>query len=58
MTKEKLCPVCSSPCDRDEVDIGVGVQYGPWHCSNVECGWTDAPVDDGTLFDTEHTELL
>jgi predicted RNA-binding Zn-ribbon protein involved in translation (DUF1610 family) len=31
------CPQCNGQCWRDEVDIGVGVQYGPWNCE--ECGW-------------------
>ena len=42
---EQQCPKCSAECWRDEVDIGVGVQYGPWRCS--ECGWgerDDEPV--------------
>lgn len=34
------CPCCDCPCDRDEVDIGVGVQYGPWFCNG--CGWSEA----------------
>ena len=24
------CPKCGAECDRDEVDIGVGIQIGPW----------------------------
>jgi hypothetical protein len=32
------CPKCNAECIRDEVDIGVGVQYGPWGCP--ECGWS------------------
>lgn len=33
------CPKCnSSGCVRDEVDIGVGIQHGPWQCT--ECGYT------------------
>ena len=31
------CPKCGSECWRDEVDIEVGIQYGPWNCDN--CGW-------------------
>lgn len=32
------CPNCNSnQVSRDEVDIGVGVQYGPWQCH--DCGW-------------------
>ena len=32
------CPKCGTECWRDEVDIGVGTQYGPWYCDN--CGWS------------------
>ena len=28
------CPHCGSPCDRDEVDVEVGVMYGPWGCAS------------------------
>jgi len=35
----KKCPICGAPCDRHEVDIGVGVQYGPWTCT--ECDWNE-----------------
>lgn len=47
------CPSCGSTDTwRDEVDIGVGIQEGPWRCS--ECGWAEEdqydfpgePVDD------------
>ncbi len=31
------CPECGNKCDREEVDIGVGVQIGPWYCIN--CNW-------------------
>lgn len=33
------CPECGSLCWRDEVDIGVGVVYSAWFCS--ECSWAD-----------------
>lgn len=33
------CPKCNTPCDRDEVDVGVGVVTGPWGCSN--CHWSE-----------------
>ena len=36
------CKKCGAECIRDEVDIGVGVQYGPWGCP--ECGWSQ--IDD------------
>ena len=38
------CPKCNSDCDRDEVDNGVGMQYGPWGCPN--CGWSSDPAYD------------
>ena len=34
----KNCENCGYECYRDEVDIGVGVIYGPWGCS---CGWSE-----------------
>lgn len=34
------CPHCGKDAlIRDEVDIGVGTQYGPWHCQ--ACGYSD-----------------
>lgn len=33
------CPKCGEECWRDEVDIDVGVMYGPWGCP--ECGWSE-----------------
>lgn len=39
------CPLCRSEQTwRDEVDIGVGVQYGPWRCN--DCGWSQEDVTD------------
>lgn len=32
------CPHCGEPCDRESVDVGVGVIFGPWGCSG--CGWS------------------
>ncbi len=42
------CPNCNGDCWRDEVNIGVGTQYGPWRCPG--CGWyqgheVDAMID-------------
>jgi predicted RNA-binding Zn-ribbon protein involved in translation (DUF1610 family) len=35
------CPACKSHDGvRDEADIGVGIQYGPWHCQS--CGWGES----------------
>jgi len=37
----KNCPECGSEdVTRDEVDIGVGIQYGPWFCAT--CGWHES----------------
>jgi hypothetical protein len=43
------CDNCGEECWRDEVDIGVGYQNGPWRCDN--CGWyegceADAAIDN------------
>ena len=40
MTERMKCPRCGAECDRDEVDIGVGIQGGPWGCP--DCHWTEA----------------
>lgn len=37
MSGEMNCPNCNGQCWRDEVDIGVGVQCGPWRCEM--CSW-------------------
>lgn len=33
------CPKCNCQCDRDSVDVGVGMIYGPWGCQS--CGWSE-----------------
>lgn len=34
-----ICPNCGEDgCHRDEVDVGVGVIFGPWGCP---CGWSE-----------------
>ena len=33
------CDVCQHDCWREGVDIGVGIEYGPWRCAR--CGWTE-----------------
>jgi len=38
------CPKCGEGCDRDEVDVGVGVIYGPWGCHC--CGWSQSAEYD------------
>jgi hypothetical protein len=40
----RACPYCDSLCDREHVDVGVGVIYGPWGCSH--CGWSEYPEYD------------
>ena len=41
------CPQCNDDCSRDEVDIGVGVQYGKWQCSS--CGWYEGHLIDAII---------
>lgn len=38
MTEKGICPRCGDICDRDEVDVGVGIMYGPFGC---HCGWSE-----------------
>jgi ribosomal protein L37AE/L43A len=38
MTRHK-CPKCGEECQREEVDIGVGIQTGPWYCTS--CDWSE-----------------
>lgn len=33
------CAACGAALTQDEVDIGVGIQRGPWYCT--ECGWSE-----------------
>lgn len=45
MTDTKQCPNCGNPeCHRDDVDVGVGIIYGPWGCP--QCGWSEHPDYD------------
>ena len=37
MEKQPKCPMCGEELTRDEVDIGVGIMYGPPRCDY--CGW-------------------
>jgi len=39
------CPKCGHECMRDDVDVGVGVIYGPWGCY---CGWSEDPRYDAS----------
>jgi len=44
MTTEGVCPRCGERCERDRVDVGVGIITGPWGCSC--CGWSEDPAYD------------
>lgn len=51
------CLKCGGECVRDEVDIGVGIQYGPWHCP--ECGYAqgdDLKAEFPELFKEENSK--
>lgn len=39
------CPNCGEEPFRDEVDVGVGVLYGPYGCY---CGWSESPEYDSS----------
>lgn len=39
MRDEMRCPHCGDECARDDVDVGIGIMYGPWGCPN--CGWSE-----------------
>lgn len=40
------CPKCGEEdLYRDEVDVGVGIIYGPYGCM---CGWSENPYYDGS----------
>ena len=43
------CPKCGGDCWRDDVDVGVGIIYGPWGCE--DCGWSEDPRYDMTNVD-------
>jgi hypothetical protein len=40
------CDKCGEECNRDEVDVGVGVITGPWGCPG--CGWSEDEAYDLT----------
>lgn len=53
----KTCEHCGSfNLTRDEVDIGVGIQYGPWICQ--DCGWSEDAGLDIRSFDNEPEEPI
>ena len=46
-----ICPNCkSTECSRDEFNVGVGVQCGPWRC--YDCDWYEGYAID-TAIDAE-----
>lgn len=50
------CQNCgSNQVSRDEVDIGVGVQYGPWQCH--DCGWYEGYIAEPPRDDEPCVEL-
>ena len=51
--EEPKCPMCGGELGHDEVDIGVGMQYGPTFC--FDCGWCEDPGDE-FLLDEEFDE--
>ncbi len=44
------CPICDKELSFDEVDIGVGIQKGNYHCNY--CGWVEKGALD-KLFGNE-----
>ena len=43
--EDARCPKCGSKdVDRDEVDVGVGMVFGPWGCA--ACHWSEWPEYD------------
>lgn len=46
MLAEKCnCPRCGEEAWREEVDVGVGIIFGPWGCP---CGWSEYEEYDQT----------
>lgn len=40
------CPKCKSECFREDADVGVGIIYGPYGCT--QCGWSEDPYYDSS----------
>lgn len=38
------CPKCGESCNRESVDVGVGIIIGPWGCPS--CGWSESEEYD------------
>lgn len=54
MEQRTNCPNCGSQnIERDEVDVGVGVIYGPYGCH--DCGWSADPEYD--LSDPDRSQI-
>ena len=58
------CPICGSEnVERVEVDIGVGIQVGPWQCHADPCVWqeyddiVDASFDESKTGSNDHRAL-
>ena len=49
--KEEICPECGGELWREEVDIGVGLECGPYHCNF--CGWIEYDINVDGLADDE-----
>lgn len=47
MTEAGVCPRCGErDLDRDSVDVGVGIIYGPYGCP---CGWSESEEYDAVF---------
>lgn len=53
MSEQQTCPKCGKECDRESVDVGVGVIHGPWGCP---CGWSSNPEYDMSEGENEATK--
>jgi hypothetical protein len=53
---ERSCPKCGGDCDRIEVDIGVGVQCGPWQC--MSCAWSQDGEEEWPLLCEDSCDLM
>ena len=47
----KKCPQCGNELYREEIDIGVGLCYGPYHCNF--CGWVEYDQNARTADDDD-----
>lgn len=56
VTEGRCCPRCDSPDTfREEVDIGVGIQYGPLHCRS--CGFDEQEELDEMFTDRNPNDV-